>query len=65
MICASTGNTSASAAVYSARAGMKAFVLIPDGRIALGKLSQAMIHGERVIQIQGNFDDALALVKEV
>ncbi len=65
VICASTGNTSASAAAYAARAGMKAFVLIPDGRIAIGKLSQAMIHGARVIQVQGNFDDALALVKEI
>jgi threonine synthase len=65
VICASTGNTSASAAAYAARAGMKAFVLIPEGRIALGKLSQAMIHGARVIQILGNFDDALELVKEI
>ena len=65
VICASTGNTSASAAAYAARAGMNAFVLIPEGRIALGKLSQAMIHGARVIQILGNFDDALTLVKEV
>ncbi|NJD62320.1 MAG: threonine synthase [Deltaproteobacteria bacterium] len=65
VICASTGNTSASAAAYAARAGMKAFVLIPEGRIALGKLSQAMIHGARVIQITGNFDDALELVKEI
>ena len=65
VICASTGNTSASAAAYAARAGMKAFVLIPEGRIALGKLSQAMIHGARVIQVLGNFDDALTLVKEI
>jgi threonine synthase len=65
VICASTGNTSASAAAYAARAGMKAFVLIPEGRIALGKLSQAMIHGARVIQILGNFDQALALVSEI
>jgi threonine synthase len=65
VICASTGNTSASAAAYAARAGMKAFVLIPEGRIALGKLSQAMIHGARVIQILGNFDQALTLVKEI
>lgn len=65
VICASTGNTSASAAAYAARAGMQAFVLIPEGHIALGKLSQAMIHGARVIQIQGNFDEALALVREV
>lgn len=65
VICASTGNTSASTAAYAARASMKAFVLIPEGRIALGKLSQAMIHGARVIQILGNFDDALELVKEL
>jgi threonine synthase len=56
VICASTGNTSASAAAYAARAGMKAYVLIPEGKIALGKLSQAMLHGAVVIQIQGNFD---------
>jgi len=65
VICASTGNTSASAAAYAARAGMRAFVLIPEGRIALGKLSQAMIHGARVIQVLGNFDEALMLVKEI
>lgn len=65
VICASTGNTSASAAAYAARAGMKAFVLIPEGKIALGKLSQAMIHGAQVVQTLGNFDDALTLVREV
>jgi threonine synthase len=65
VICASTGNTSASAAAYAARAGLKAFVLIPEGKIALGKLSQAMIHGARVLQIQGNFDDALKIVREI
>ncbi len=65
VICASTGNTSASAAAYAARAGMKAFVLIPAGKIALGKLSQAMIHGATVVQIDGNFDDALTLVREI
>jgi threonine synthase len=63
VICASTGNTSAAAAAYAARAGIKAIVLIPEGKIALGKLSQAMVHGAYVIQIEGNFDDALALVK--
>lgn len=63
--CASTGNTSASAAAYSARAGIKCVVLIPEGKIALGKLSQAMIHGAKVIQIKGNFDDALNLVREI
>jgi len=65
VICASTGNTSASAAAYAARAGMKAYVLIPEGKIALGKLSQAMLHGAEVIQIQGNFDEALSIVREI
>ena len=65
VICASTGNTSASAAAYSARAGIIPFVLIPEGKIALGKLAQAMMHGAVVIQIQGNFDDGMRLVKEV
>ncbi|MBI3755859.1 MAG: threonine synthase [Deltaproteobacteria bacterium] len=64
-ICASTGNTSAAAAAYAVRGGLRAYVLIPEGKIALGKLSQAMMHGATVIQIQGNFDDALAIVKEV
>ncbi len=65
IICASTGNTSASAAAYAARAGIRAFVLIPDGKIALGKLAQAMMHGATVIQIRGNFDAGMQLVKEV
>ncbi len=65
VMCASTGNTSASAAAYAARCGMKCFVLIPDGNIAIGKLAQAMIHGAKVIAIQGNFDEALTLVKEI
>lgn len=65
VICASTGNTSASAAAYSARAGIQCIVLIPEGKIALGKLSQAMIHGAKVIQILGNFDDALNIVREI
>jgi threonine synthase len=65
IICASTGNTSASAAAYAARAGITAFVLIPDGKIALGKLAQAMMEGAVVIQIKGNFDDGMRLVKEV
>jgi len=65
VICASTGNTSASAAAYSARAGLGAIVIIPDGQIAMGKLAQAMIHGAMVIQIEGNFDDALRIVKEL
>ena len=65
IICASTGNTSAAAAAYAARAGITAFVVIPEGKIALGKLAQAMIHGAVVIQIRGNFDVGMALVKEV
>jgi len=65
IICASTGNTSASAAAYAARAGIACFVLIPEGKIALGKLSQAMMHGSTVIQIRGNFDDGMRLVQEV
>ncbi|QKQ23671.1 threonine synthase [Candidatus Ruthia endofausta] len=65
IICASTGNTSASAAAYAARAGIKTFVLVPKGKIALGKLAQAMIHGAVIIQIKGNFDDGMRLVKEV
>lgn len=64
VICASTGNTSASAAAYSAHAGLTCVVVIPEGAIALGKLSQALIHGARVIPIKGNFDDALELVRE-
>ena len=64
IICASTGNTSASAAAYAARAGMTAFVLIPEGKIALGKLAQAMMEGAVVIQIRGNFDDGMRLVKQ-
>ncbi|MDD5496508.1 MAG: threonine synthase [Candidatus Omnitrophica bacterium] len=65
VMCASTGNTSASAAAYSARALIKCVVLIPEGAIALGKLSQALIHGAKVIAIKGNFDDALELVREI
>ncbi len=65
VICASTGNTSASAAAYAARAGMKCYVVIPQGAIALGKLAQAMMHGAVVIAIDGNFDDALEIVKEI
>ncbi len=65
IICASTGNTSASAAAYAARAGITAFVLIPDGKIAMGKLAQAMMHGSVVIQIKGNFDAGMQLVKDV
>lgn len=66
VMCASTGNTSASAAAYAARSRtMKCIVLIPDGNIALGKLAQAMIHNAQVIAIKGNFDDALNMVKEI
>lgn len=62
VICASTGNTSASLAAYAARAGIKCTVLIPSGKIAYGKLSQAMIHGAKVLQVKGNFDEALEFV---
>jgi threonine synthase len=65
VMCASTGNTSASAAAYAARAGIKCFVLIPSGAIALGKLSQAMIHGAVVLAVKGNFDEALNLAREI
>jgi threonine synthase len=65
VMCASTGNTSASAAAYAARAGMKCVVLIPDGNIAMGKLAQALIHGAKVLAVKGNFDVALALVREI
>src|SRR5256886_15517934 len=65
VICASTGNTAASAAAYAARAGLVCAVLIPEGHIALGKLAQALIHGAKVIQIKGNFDQALTVVREL
>jgi len=65
VMCASTGNTSASAAAFAARSGIKCIVLIPKGAIALGKLAQALIHGAQVIAIDGNFDDALDLVKNI
>jgi len=65
IICASTGNTSASAAAYGAKAGLKTYVLIPDGYIALGKLSQAMMYGAEIIAIQGNFDEALEFVRKI
>ncbi len=65
VVCASTGNTSASAAAYAARAGMACFVLIPEGHIALGKLAQALVHGARVLQVRGNFDVALEIVREL
>ncbi|NUP90943.1 MAG: threonine synthase [Candidatus Sumerlaeia bacterium] len=65
VVCASTGNTSASAAAYAARAGMQCVVLIPKGNIALGKLSQAMLYGAEVFEVEGNFDDCLRLVVEM
>lgn len=65
ILCASTGNTSASAAAFAARAGMQAFVIVPQGKIALGKLAQAMMHGAVVLQIKGNFDAGMQLVKEL
>jgi threonine synthase len=61
VICASTGNTSASAAAYAAKGGLTSAVLVPDGKIALGKLAQALVHGARLLQVQGNFDDCLEL----
>lgn len=65
VMCASTGNTSASAAAYSAKSGLKCYVLIPDGYIALGKLSQAMLYGADIIAVDGNFDEALEIVLEL
>jgi threonine synthase len=65
VICASTGNTSASAAAYAARAGMKCVVLLPHGNIALGKLAQALMYGATTIAVEGNFDDALRIVREL
>jgi threonine synthase len=65
VICASTGNTSASAAAYARRGGMRAFVLIPDGYVAQGKLAQALLYGAEVLAVQGNFDRALAIVRDV
>ena len=65
VVCASTGNTSASAAAYAARAGMICAVLIPEGNVALGKLAQALVHGARVLEVEGNFDVALELTKEM
>ena len=65
VICASTGNTSASASAYAARAGLDCIVIIPKGKIALGKLSQAIMHGARVFEVDGNFDQALTLVREL
>lgn len=65
VICASTGNTSASAAAYAVRAGMVCAVLVPDGKIAMGKLAQALVHGARLLQVDGNFDDCLNLARDL
>ncbi|HEY4624590.1 MAG TPA: threonine synthase, partial [Blastococcus sp.] len=65
VICASTGNTSASAAAYAARAGLACAVLVPQGKIAMGKLAQALVHGARLLQVEGNFDDCLALASKL
>ena len=65
VICASTGNTAASAAAYAARAGLRGAVIVPEGKIAIGKLAQALMHGARVIALRGNFDDALTIVREL
>ena len=65
VVCASTGNTSASAAAYAAAAGMTCLVLIPEGKIAYGKMAQALIHGARTLEIRGNFDDALEIVRRL
>ncbi|HIC50855.1 MAG: threonine synthase [Candidatus Thalassarchaeum betae] len=65
VVCASTGNTSASAAAYAARAGMRCLVLIPEGKIAFGKMAQALIHGALTLEVRGNFDDALEIVREL
>jgi threonine synthase len=63
VICASTGNTAASAAAYAARAGLRGAVIVPEGKIAIGKLAQALMHGARVVALQGNFDEALQIVR--
>src|SRR5437773_5839285 len=65
VVCASTGNTAASAAAYAARAGLTGAVIVPEGKIATGKLAQALMHGSRVIALRGNFDEALKLVREL
>jgi len=65
VICASTGNTAASAAAYAARAGMRGAVIVPEGKIAIGKLAQALMHGARVVALQGNFDEALQIVRKL
>src|ERR671938_1499686 len=65
VVCASTGNTAASAAAYAARAGLTGAVIVPEGKITTGKLAQALMHGSRVIALRGNFDEALSLVRQL
>src|SRR5439155_25937628 len=65
VLCASTGNTAASAAAYAARGGLRGAVIVPEGKIATGKLAQALMHGARVVALRGNFDQAFALVREL
>ncbi len=65
IICASTGNTSAAAAAYAARAGIKAIIVIPNGKVALGKLAQAVMYGAEIVEIEGNFDEALKMVRQI
>src|SRR5687768_14832508 len=65
IICASTGNTAASCAAYAAKAGLRGAVIVPEGKIAIGKLAQALMHGARVIALEGNFDRALEIVREL
>ena len=65
VVCASTGNTSASMAAYAARAGLKPLVLVPEGKIAAGKMAQALMHGAQVIMVRGNFDDCLRMAREM
>src|ERR1700724_4247314 len=65
VICASTGNTSASAAAYAARAGMTCAVLVPQGKIAIGKMAQALVHGAKLLQVDGSFDDCVELARKL
>ena len=64
VVCASTGNTSASMAAYAAKAGLKPLVLVPEGKIAAGKMAQAIMHGAQVIMVRGNFDDCLRMARD-
>ncbi len=65
VVCASTGNTSASMAAYAAKAGLKPLVLVPEGKIAAGKMAQAIVHGAQIIMVRGNFDDCLQMAREL